>query len=332
MEYPKNLLISLLLAVLIIVIGTAGYMFIENWGLIDSIYMTVSTLATVGYGEIHPLSQIGRIFSIFLMFFGVGLFLYATGSTFQFMLEGRIRIIMGRRRLENKIKLLKNHYIVCGYGRIGRVLCQKLKRKPVEIVVIEKNPDLIQSMDEDGILYINGEAIHESILIKAGIDKAKGLIAVLSTDVDNVFLVLTARQLNPNLFIIARSCQIDSKPKLMAAGANIVESPYEMGATSIANRVLRPAVTNFIDLAFADIRQDIQMEEIPVHSSSKMVNSTLKDSGIRKDFNLIILAIKQKEGTMIFNPSFETAICKGDTLIAIGDVENLQKLEKVLNP
>jgi len=187
-------------------------------------------------------------------------------------------------------------------------------------------------MDDDGVLYVTGDAGDEANLLKAGIKRARGLVAALATDTDNVFLVLSARQLAPELNIIARASQQGAKNKLHAAGANSVESPYEMGAASMAHRIIRPTVTNFLDLAFAHTRKDIQMEEIPVSKNSRLTNIPLKDSGIRQDFNLIIIAIKKPDGTMLFNPSFEAAFMPDDTVIAVGEEDNLQKLEKILNP
>jgi voltage-gated potassium channel len=307
-------------------------MMIEGWNLLDALYMTVETLTTVGYNEVHDMTRMGRIFTILLICIGVAFFLYVAGAVVQFMVEGRIRTILGRRRLDKKIDRLKNHHIICGYGRIGRILCNMLTRKPIDLVVIEKDEELIPIMDKDKVLYLSGDATDEVDLLKAGIQRAKGLIAVLATDTANVFLVLTARQLNPDLFIIARASQKESKSKLKAAGANRVESPYDMGAASMAQRIIRPTVTNFLDLAFAHKRKDIQMEEIPVNSSSNLVNVMLKDSGIRQQFNLIIIAIKKLDGNMLFNPSFEAVIEAGDTVIAVGQEGNLQKLEKILNP
>ena len=234
--------------------------------------------------------------------------------------------------MDKKIDRLKNHYIICGYGRIGKVLCKMLLRKPFDLIVVEKDPELIPVMDADKILYVSGDATNEENLLKAGLNRAKGLIAALATDTENVFLVLTARQLNPDLYIIARGSSNQSKNKLYAAGANKVELPYDMGAVSMAQRIIRPTVTNFLELAFAHRRKDIQMEEMPVHSSSNLVNVMLKDSGIRQQFNLIIIAIKKLDGNMLFNPSFETVIEGGDTVIAVGQENNLQQLEKILNP
>jgi len=320
------------MALFIVIFGTAGYIVIEGWGFLDALYMTIITISTVGYSEVHHVSKAGRLFTILLVFFGVGFTLYIAAAVVQFMVEGRIRLILGRRRLEKKISRMKNHYIVCGYGRIGRVLCRNLKRKPLDLVVVEKNPELISVMDADGVLYISGDASNEENLLKAGIKRAKGLVAALASDADNVFLVLTARQLDPDLIIIARASQEESKSKLRAAGANTVESPYDMGAASMAHRIIRPTVTSFLDLAFAYKRKDIQMEEIPVSASSDLVNVMLKDTGIRQKYNLIIIAIKKPDKSMLFNPSFEAIIEMGDTVIAVGEEINLQKLEHILNP
>jgi voltage-gated potassium channel len=200
------------------------------------------------------------------------------------------------------------------------------------VVVIEKNPELIPVMDTDGILYISGEASDETNLMKAGIERAKSLVAALGTDADNVFLVLTARQLAPGLSIIARASREEVKSKLKAAGADTAESHYEMGAASMAHRIIRPTVTSFLDFAFAHTRRDIQMEEIPVAKASKLVNVMLKDSGIRQNYNLIIIAIKKPDGSMLFNPSFDAVIKPDDTVVAVGEAGNLQKLGWALNP
>jgi len=332
MNKTRHLAISIVLSLLILVTGTAGYMIIEDWRFLDAFYMTIITISTVGYREVNQVGDAGRLFTIFLVLIGVGFTFYVMAAVVQFMVEGRVRIIMGRRRLDKQIDRLKDHYIVCGYGRIGRVLCRNLQRTPHDLVVIDKNPDLVPAMDEDGVLYVNGDAADEVNLLKAGITRARGLVAALGTDADNVFLVLSARQLAPELNITARATREGVKNKLHAAGANSVESPYEMGAASMAHRIMRPTVTNFLDLAFAHSRKDIQMEEIPVSENSRLTNIPLNDSGIRQDFNLIIIAIKKPDGTMLFNPSFEAAFRPDDTVIAVGEEENLQKLEKILNP
>lgn len=333
MNSNRHLVIGLLLSGAIVFVGTIGYMVIEKWPLLDALYMTVITMATVGYSEVRPLDLPGRLFTIGLVFFGVGSAAYIAGAVVQFMVEGRIRAILGRRKLDRKIDRLRNHFIVCGYGRIGRVLCDNLRRRIPQILVIESNPERIAQMEADNVVYLSGDASEESVLQRAGIERAAGLVAVLGSDTQNVFLVLTARQLNPALYIIARAGAEASKAKLAAAGADFVQSPYELGALSMAQRILRPTVTSFLDLAISNRNSDIQMEEIRVAPSSHLVDKTLKDSGIRQKYNLIIIAIKSGgNGDMLFNPSFESVIRSGDTLIAVGPEASLKRLEGALNP
>ncbi len=332
MSPPRHFLIIVVLLVFTVTSGTVGFKAIEGWGFMDALYMTIITIATVGYQEIHPLGEAGRIFNMVLIFFGLGTTTYVAASVVQFMVEGRIRAIMGRRRLDRRIDRLNQHYIVCGYGRIGRILCQTLRQKPVNLVAIEKTPELIPVLEQDKVLYVQGDATSEDVLRRAGIERARGLVAVLANDTDNVFLVLTARQLAPHLMIIARASREESKNKLRAAGANIVESPYEMGAFRLAQRIMRPAVTSFLEFAFSQTRKDIQLEELAVSKASALAHVSLKDSGIRQKFNLIIIAIKKADGTMLFNPSFEAVLVPADTVIALGEVENLDKLERVLSP
>ena len=333
MKNTKHFVFTVILSILLICAGTVGYMAIEGWSPLDALYMTVTTLATVGYGEVHPLTTGGRIYSIVLIVLGVAFFLYVGGAVVQFMVEGRIRLILGRRRLDRKIARLKSHYIVCGFGRIGKVICDKLLRENHDVVVIDKDPDLVEPLEARKVAYICGEAGDEAILLRAGLRRAKVLVAALATDIDNVFLVLTARQLAPHLNIIARAGSEGAKAKLTAAGANTVEAPYETGAATMAQRIIRPTVTNFLDLAFSARRhEEIQMEEIPISPDSPLRQHTLKDSGIRQQYNLIIIAIKKANEQMLFNPSFEAQLTPGDTVIAVGEPRNLSKLQVLLNP
>ncbi len=332
MDTSKHVVISVALSAIIVMIGTSGYVLIEGWSFLDALYMTIITISTVGFMEVQPMGDMGHLFTIFLVFIGVGFTLYVAGAVVQFMVEGRIRAIMGRRIVDRKISHLRDHYIVCGYGRIGRVLCNKIRRMPVDVVVLEQDADLIRRMDEDKVLYIHGDASDEDVLLRAGAQRARGLVSVLATDTDNVFLVLTARQLAPDLTIMARASRESAKKKLLAAGATSVESPYEMGALRMAQKILRPTVTSFLDLALAYGRKEIQMEEIPVQAESEMAQVMLKDSGIRQRFNLILIAISLANGEMLFNPSFEYIIKPGDTVIAVGEKENLHQLHKIMNP
>ena len=225
MNSTRHIFISISVWLLIVVAGTFGYMVIEGWNMQDSFYMTVITYSTVGYGEVHNISKVGEIYTMCLIFLGVGFYLYVAGAIIQFMVEGKIRIIMGRRKLDWNINHLKDHYVVCGYGRIGKVLCETLQDAAIDFIVIDNDDTLLSTMDADKVLYICGNAADEGVLLKAGITRAKGLVAALATDTDNVFLILTAKQLAPQIKVMARASGRSSKMKFKAAGADFVESP-----------------------------------------------------------------------------------------------------------
>jgi voltage-gated potassium channel len=330
MSLAKRLLINLVIFFAIVSSGLIGFMVIEGWNAFDALYMTITTLTTVGFMEVHPLSPGGRIFTMILILLGVGFILYFLGITTRMMVEGTIRDIYGRRKLEKKITHISGHYLVCGYGRIGRSVTQILRDKPLEVVVIEKDENYIPEFQEKNVTYVLGEATSEDILIRAGIERAKGLVAAASSDADNVYITLTARGLNPDLFILARAAEEASIKKLKRAGADQVVSPYELGARRMANTILRPAVVDFIEFAVHNRDLNLQMEELTVSSHSKIKDVTLFDSGIRKDHNLIVVAIRKKTGEMVFNPSSNTKIHEGDTLVALGDRDNLSQLEQKL--
>jgi voltage-gated potassium channel len=330
MERKVHFTFSMILTVGLVMVGTCGYMFIEGWAFDDALYMTIITLATVGYGEVHQISDTGRLFTMILIVGGVGYFLYVVGLIVQFLVEDRIRLILGRRKLDKQIAKLKNHYIICGYGRIGRVLARYLTERYLDVVIIEKNSDRQMAMDEDGVLYLVGEATDENLLRRAGIKSAKGLITAVATDADNVFLTLIAKQLNPGLFIVARAIQNTAKRTLQAAGAAKVISPYDLGARRMAHAILRPTVIKFLELAFTDESTDIMMEEIRVRSTSRLLNVALKDSGIRQQLDLIILTIKKADDTLIFNPKADTRIETDDTLVVVGQAKSVNRLERMM--
>ncbi len=331
MDRSKQIILSLILFSVLIAGGCLGYMLIEQWSFMDALYMTVITLATVGFGEVHDVSMPGRIFTLGLILVGGGFFLYLMSDIIKFLVEGRIRHVLGRHKLDVQIKKLSNHYIVCGYGRIGRILTQHLIQKYIDVVVIERDEKGVAKMNSDGILYLLGEATDEEILIKAGITRAKGMIAVTGTDAENVFLVLLAKQLNPDIFVVARAGRNSAKRTLSAAGADKVISPYDIGARRMAHAILRPTVIKFLELAFSDDATDIQIEEIQVHPGSRLCGLPLKETGIRKQMDLIIIAIQTKDGQMVFNPGADTQLASMDRVIAMGRGRDLKRLEIVLS-
>jgi voltage-gated potassium channel len=330
MKLTARFILDLLIFSLILIGGCLGFIVIEGWSALDALYMTIISLTTVGFQEVHPLSRSGKIFTMLLIVSGVGFILYFLGSTTGMMIEGTLKDVFGRRKLEKKIRQIGNHYIVCGFGRIGRTVTQLLREKPMDVVVVEKDPGCIPLFQEKNILYVIGEATSEESLLKAGLLRARGLVAAASSDADNVYITLTARGLNPGLFILVRAADESSIKKLTRAGADKVVSPYDIGARSMANTILRPTVIDFIELAMHNRSLDLQMEELTVGENSEIRDLTLMESAIRKEFDLIVVAIKKGTGEMIFNPSSQAKIQVGDILVALGDRENLSSLEKKL--
>jgi voltage-gated potassium channel len=283
----------------------------------------------VGYGETHPLDRIGRIYNMVLILTGMGVMFYIVGSLARVVIEGELQAVLGRRKLIKHIKRLKDHYILCGFGRIGDIIARHLKDRGLPLVVVEHKQALVPRLEEAGYYFIVGDATREEVLLEAGIERAKGLISVVSTDADNVYVVLTARSLNPNLFIVARGEDLGSEKKLRRAGADKVESPYRMGGQKMAQTIMRPTVVTFMELAMKE-GVDWTMEEIAVGPESPLQGVALADSGIRQKLNLILVAIKRADGEMLFNPSHQTPILAGDTLIALGLRKNLDALEKMV--
>ncbi len=325
----KKTLVVGLLFLSIILFGTSGYVIIEECSFLDGLFMTMITITTVGFSEVIPLSPIGKIFTIVLIVLGVGFVMFVFGKITEAVVEGGLRTVYGRMNMNKKVAKLKNHYIVCGFGRIGKVICKLLHEDNRPFVVIDNDPKEIKMIEEQGYLFLEGEAASDEILIKAGLKKAAGLIAVVFSDADNVFIVLSARGLNADLFIMARSSGIEGvETKLLRAGADKVISPYYIGGCRMAQLLLRPTVTDFIDLTVHGGELGLRLEEVAVHSNSQVVDKSLIDSGIRKKYDLIVVAIKRIKGDMIFNPNLHTKIKIGDTLVLLGQYEKIKELEK----
>lgn len=320
---------SLAIMVGVVMSGTGGYMYLEGWSFLDSLYMTTITLSTIGFKEVHDLGPRGQMFTIALIFFGVGTLAFAIRNATKLMLEGELQSIFGRKKLEQKIKHLKDHYIVCGFGRMGRLICRELARKPVPFIVIEKDTKNISAEDWERYLIIQGDADRDETLMEAGIARAKGLITVVSTDADNLYIVLTARGLSPGLYIVARAGEDGSEQKLRRAGASKVISPYLIGADRMAQAVLRPNVMDFIEFATQAENLELKMEEVTIGKGSSLAGLAISQSGIRQELGIIIVAIKHSGGKMEFNPSPSAVLNRGDCLIALGQPSQLKMLEEI---
>ncbi|MBW2465783.1 MAG: potassium channel protein [Deltaproteobacteria bacterium] len=325
----KKILVGVFILLIILIYGTLGYMLIEGSNLIDSFYMTVISITTVGFSEVIPLSSPGKIFTVFLIFGGVGFFLYMVSLITEAMVEGGLNAFLGRRYMEKRMADLKDHYIVCGFGRIGKVICKILHESKRNFLIIENNPDEIKTIEELGYLVMDGDATNDDLLNKAHIMEAKALIAVTSSDADNVYVILSARGLRPDIYILARSSgKKGAETKLLRAGANKVFSPYEIGARRMAQSLMRPTVIDFIDLTVHEGELGLRLEELQVSDKATFANKSLMDSGIRSEHDLIVVAIKRQKGEMLFNPSPGTEILPGDILVVLGEHTNIQSLEK----
>jgi voltage-gated potassium channel len=327
----KKILVGGFILLIILVFGSTGYMLIEGTNLTDAIFMTVISITTVGFKEVVPLSQAGKIFTIFLIFGGVGFFLYVVSLITEAMIEGGLHTFLRRRRMEKQLDFLKDHYIVCGFGRIGKVISKILHESNKDFVIIENNPDEIDAIKDLGYPVLEGDSTNDDILNQAHVIDAKALIAVTSSDADNVYIILSARGLKSDIFILARSSgKKGAETKLLRAGANKVFSPYEIGARRMAQSLVRPTVIDFIDLTVHEGELGLRLEELQVSDSATFANKTLMDSGIRSEHDLIVVAIKRQKGEMLFNPSHKTEILPGDILVVLGEHENILGLEKKL--
>ena len=315
------------LLVLVMVIGTAGYHYIEGWSWFDGFYMVVTTLTTIGYQEVHPLSHAGRVFNVFVILFGVSLLLLGVGLLSQALLEFELQSFFGRRRMEREIGRLDGHFIICGMGRVGRSVARELARKPVPFVIIENAEAKRERFSSENWLVHAGDATQESTLRLVQIERARGLIAATTTDATNLYIVLTARGLNPQLKIIARASEDTAEKHLLTAGADSVGSPYAVAGQRIAQSLLRPHVVSFLDTATTHLGMDLEIGEIHITAESRFAGKTLETSRIRQDRGVIVLAIKRREG-MRFNPAPDERIEAEDCLIAMGEPAQLRELEQ----
>lgn len=328
-NFFKNriVLVSIVSATLILG-GSVGYMLIEDYTFLEGLYMTLITLTTIGFGEVRPLSEKGRLFTILLIFMGIGFVASQLAALGNYIADGQFLQMYRRRKMKKRLAQINNHYIICGYGQMGKIVTAELLKHQLPVVVIEKMEEEVVKLEEAAIPYLQGDATEEEILVEAGILRARGLVAVVSKDTDNVFIVLTARDLNKDLLICARASSPGVEKRLKKAGADRVVSPYASGALRIAHNIIRPTVTDFLELALSGEGMELGMEEIRLPSGANIVGKSLIDSNIRSSYNLIIVAIKKSDGSMIYNPIPSETLHQGDTLIAIGPKQNLSRFVK----
>ena len=305
--------------------GTVGFTLIEGWSLADSLYMTVMTVTTVGYGPPMPLSPAGRNFAIFFMVLGVGTAGYLLSTAVQSLVRSEILAAYGERRRQREMSKLQGHYIICGAGRVGRRIVSEMRRASVPFVVVETDAALAAQLQVPDTQLLIRDATLDETLVDAGVERARGLAACLPDDADNLYVVLTARGLNPALRIVARAVEESAEPKLVRAGANRVIAPTIIGSHRMAQALLKPAVADFMDSITAETL-DLAFEEVEVAEGSPLVGRKLKETNIRSHLDIVVAAIRRAGGEMTFNPSGDTQIRAGDMLIGIGRAESMQEL------
>jgi voltage-gated potassium channel len=321
--------IGLTIAFLLLV-GTVGFIVIEGYPPFDAFYMTLITVATVGYQEIRPLSQAGRIFNSVLIFFGVTTLFFAIGLITQAVVHLELGEFFGKRRVKRMIDKLQNHCIVCGYGRVGRGAARELQRAGLPFVVVDKDPEKVEAAVRAGMLAVAADSTRDQTLVDAGVSRARGLIAALTTDADNLFVILSAKTLNPGLKVAARAGEEEAEEKLRRAGADTVFAPYTHAGHRLAQALIRPHVFQFLDLTTKSMGLDVVIEQVRVAEGSEFASMSLKQMQIRRDIGVIVLAIRRAGGEMLFNPPAEAVIEGGDHLVVMGEQENLHKLERRL--
>jgi len=319
-------LVLLLLAV-VIAIGTVGYIVIEGWSAWDAFYMTAITITTVGYGEVHPLSRTGEVFTVCIMFAGVGTFFYGIALFLAQIAEGQFAERFTRRRFARMLDELDSHCILCGFGRMGEIIAREFQRQGQPFVVIDRDPERVHAALEVGYLAVAADASNEDVLRRVRIDRARVLVAAVSTDAENVYAVLSARLLKPELFIIGRAETEDARIKLTRAGANRVVSPYHIGGLQLAQTALRPAVVDFVQLATSSTNLELNLEQVHIASGSPLAGRSLVDAELRQRFGVVVVGIRRADRRMDFNPEPETQMFPGDDLVVLGRSDSLRELE-----
>jgi voltage-gated potassium channel len=323
-----------LLVVLVLVIGTTGYVLIEGWSVMDALFMTVTSITTVGYREVHELSPAGRIFTMILLLGGVGTVFYVLTLMVAGVVEGGLFVRWEARRRARMLDNLRDHFIVCGYGRMGRLIVDEFRRQAVPHVIIDRDPELAHQIIQEGGLAVAADASSEEVLQRIGIHRARGLVTAVSTDAENVYIVLSARLLRPDLYIIGRAETEDAVRKLKRAGADRVISPYQIGAQQMALTALRPAVVDFVQLATSTTASDgghldLAIEQVKISNDAPFAGQSIVDANLRQRFGVVVVGIQRTDGRMDFNPAPDALMQAGDQLIVMGRSEGLKQLESI---
>jgi voltage-gated potassium channel len=326
----RRIRISILLLLSTISFGTISYHYIEGMTFFESLYMTLITISTVGFSEIKPLSVYGRIITIFIIITGTATLAYTVGNIVRMFVEGEISKTFGRRKVEKSIFALKDHYIICGYGRIGSLICQELRSNGISFIVIESDPQAIMRLEAEKILYVQMDATSEEALHRAGIMRAKGIVTAVQSDADNVYITLSAKDIRPDIYILSRASDIRSEEKLKKAGATRVVMPYLIGGKRMAQVLIRPNVVDFVDIALMGNNLGLVMEELCISEKSNLIGKNLVDSSLRKEFGVIIVAIRKKSGEMKFNPLPTEVLDREDILVVLGKREDLVRMNRVM--
>ena len=319
--------LAVLMALVVIAGGTAGYVVIEQWSVLDAFYMTMMTVTTVGYREVHPLSRAGQLFTTAVMVAGVATLFYTASILMALLVEGELHQRFQRRRLDRMIENLSNHFILCGFGRMGTIIAEEFQRQGVPFVVVDRVGERVQAALEAGFLAVEADASNEDVLRRLGILRARGLVAAVGTDAENVYTVLSARLLKPDLFIVGRAESEDARRKLRRAGADRAISPYQIGALQIAQTALRPAVVDFMQLATSSENLDLNMEQVRIAPRSPLAGRSILETNLRQRFGVVVVGIQRSDGQMEFNPAPETTMRAGDHLVVLGRSGNLRELE-----
>lgn len=332
MKNQRKFAFILLFMLLILITGVFGYMILLHIGFLDALYMTVITISTVGYGEVAKMTVGAKLFSIFIIFAGLATVGYGVTALVSLFFEGELRVAWRKKRMETKIQELKNHYIVCGAGEVGRTVINSLKENKAEFVVIEEYEKQFEELEQAGILAVLGDATSEEILRKAGIERAKGIVCALPTDSENVFTVLTARQMNEDIYIVSKAVESSAHNKLKKAGADNTISPNEIGGQRIAALLLRPSVISFLDVITRAGDVTLDLEEVVIPDQSAIAGKKLSEARIPEQTGLIILALKRKDTVKFrFNPGSDTVIQTGDTMVVLGTAEQAEALQELVN-